>query len=79
MHQRSQEAAIDKELSRLREKLVGNESKVPELRGIERGPEVKDALFDRIFGILGVKRAEIGAELQKRKAWIVLQSGLRPH
>lgn len=69
----------------MRANIVWNESKVREHRDVQRDASIKDALFGRIFGILGVKHSEMGLEHHKRKANIVFQgntvrskSGVRP-
>lgn len=61
-------AAVEKDLKGLREKAVWNEGKVREFEDVQRDSSIKDALFGRIVGILGVTHAEMAAKDQKWKA-----------
>ncbi|CAK0813605.1 unnamed protein product, partial [Prorocentrum cordatum] len=66
-------AAIAKERSRMHDKGVWDESDVHSLRDLLRDPKLAEAMFGRVFAILGIKGEELSKEHQQLKARAVFQ------
>ena len=65
--------AIKKELSNMDSKKVWGTGKVYSLKDILNNPAIPEAMFGRVFSILGIKNEELGDDQKLWKARCVFQ------
>eukprot|EP00971_Amphidinium_carterae_P116855 2314279-Amphidinium_carterae.1 len=85
-HSEPCQVALQEELRKLREKNTWNEKKVREYQDVLRDPKEHDAMFGRVFAILGQKNSEALSGDKPYKARAVFEgnrihtkSGVAPH